>query len=144
MKSPSTMKSPPVVGKPRQWKSYRQQAPTVWAFNWNKEAGNSLKALRANLFQIESSILTRAKQSIIRNMKAGHSLNAVESETVPIRLLNLKASYNRNNVVTERGKILFLNNLLRMDFDWVGLFAERTFYLRAYFRWSFVQGALNL
>ena len=44
--------------------------------------------LSANLFLLESSILTRAKRAISRNNEAGNSLNAVEREPVPTRVLN--------------------------------------------------------
>ena len=48
--------------------------------------------LNANLFRLESSILTRAKRAIDRNNEAGNSLNAVEHESVPTRVLNPNAS----------------------------------------------------
>ena len=48
--------------------------------------------LTANLFQLESSIIRRAKRAIDRSNEAGNSLNAVEHELVPTRVLNPNAS----------------------------------------------------
>ena len=62
--------------------------------------------LSANLFRLESLILTRVKRAINQNNETGNSLNAVEREPVPTRVLNPNASRNnenRNNVATEKG-----------------------------------------
>ena len=48
--------------------------------------------LSANLFRLESSILTRVKRAINRNNEAGNYLNVVEHEPVPSRVLNPNAS----------------------------------------------------
>ena len=48
--------------------------------------------LSKNLFRLESSIITQAKQAINQNNEAGNSLNAVEHEPVPTRVLNPNAS----------------------------------------------------
>ena len=48
--------------------------------------------LSANLFRLESSFLTRTKLAINRNNEASNSLNAVERESVPTRVLNPNAS----------------------------------------------------